>query len=521
VLTEGGRVTQVGEGREAAEAVPSVMTLGEPAVGDVMADRYQLEEHVNDDSAGRQIWRGTDVILRRPVAVVLRYPGGDDAAEMLQSAVAASRVIHPHLAGVYDAIDEGDRAYVVREWIDGVALRDLVSESGPMDAARAIGIARGVADAVAAVHATGMVHGNVHAGTTMIGTDGRVVLADARTDGDDKPGTDVRAVGGVLYFALTGHWPHAEAGVTRVQDAVRDGSGSIVAPRQARAGVPAYLDDLTMDLLDPKLAVPASDVLAAELTRLDSAAEEQYLEEVGPLRFTQSGDEQSPDQPQTAARKIAVGVAALLAIAVIGLMLGISALGGDPENRPAVEAGTDQGDAAAPGAIPNPQPFKLTKDQIRVVDPGPNGDGGDRRNAELAIDGDDGTSWETQTYNTRKFGELKDGLGLLIDLGSPRQVSSVKIQLGDKGVSAELKTGETDPGAAKRGAANDELKPLDRDLVNSYGTIGAGFKNSEASTMAFIDGLDPDAKYQYLLVWFTELPDSRKIVVDEIIVEGT
>ncbi len=54
VLTEGGRVTQVGEGREAAEAVPSVMTLGEPAVGDVMADRYQLDEHVNDDSAGRR-----------------------------------------------------------------------------------------------------------------------------------------------------------------------------------------------------------------------------------------------------------------------------------------------------------------------------------------------------------------------------------------------------------------------------------------------------------------------------------
>ncbi len=44
-------MTQVGEGREAAEAVPSVMTFGEPAVGDVMADRYQLEEHVNDDSA--------------------------------------------------------------------------------------------------------------------------------------------------------------------------------------------------------------------------------------------------------------------------------------------------------------------------------------------------------------------------------------------------------------------------------------------------------------------------------------
>ncbi|GAB7049287.1 protein kinase family protein [Catenuloplanes indicus] len=518
-------MTQVGEGREAAEAVPSVMTFGEPAVGDVMADRYQLEEHVNDDSAGRQIWRGTDVILRRPVAVVLRYPGGEDAAEMLQSAVAASRVIHPNLAGVYDAIDEGERAYVVREWIDGVALRDLVTDSGPMDAARAIGIAHGVADAVAAVHATGMVHGNVHAGTTMIGTDGRVVLADARTDGGDKPDSDVRAVGGVLYYALTGHWPHAEAGASRLPDAVRDGSGTIVAPRQARAGVPAYLDDLTMDLLDPKLAVPASDVLAAELTRLDSAAEEQYLEEVGPLRFTQS-DEAGPEQPQNAGRKIAVGVAALLAIAVIGLMLGISALGGgEDDGRTPVQAGasqgTDGGGGAAPGAIPNPQPIKLNGNQIRVVDPGPNSNGDDRPDANLAIDGDDGTSWDTSTYNTRKFGNLKPGIGLLIDLGSPRQVSSVKVQLGEKGISAQLLTGESDPAGGNTGASNATLMGFDEQIRTTYTQIGKGFENHDAPTLAFIDGFDPDAKYQYLLVWFTELPDSRKIVVDEITVEGT
>ena len=113
-------MTQVGEGHEAAEAAPPVMTFGAPTVGEVLAERYQLEEHINDDSAGRQVWRGIDVVLRRPVAVVLRYPGGDSAPEMLQAAVAASRVVHPNLVGVYDAIDEDDRAYVVREWVDGL-----------------------------------------------------------------------------------------------------------------------------------------------------------------------------------------------------------------------------------------------------------------------------------------------------------------------------------------------------------------------------------------------------------------
>ena len=94
-------MTQVGEGQETtADDGRPVMTFGAPTVGEVLAERYRLEEHVNNDSAGRQVWRGIDVILRRPVAVVLRYPGGDSATEMLQAAVAASRVIHPNLVSV-------------------------------------------------------------------------------------------------------------------------------------------------------------------------------------------------------------------------------------------------------------------------------------------------------------------------------------------------------------------------------------------------------------------------------------
>ena len=116
------------------------MTFGAPAVGEILAERYQLEQHIDNDSAGRQIWRGIDVILRRPVAVVLRHPGGTASGEMFSAAVAASRIVHPHLVGVYDAIDEGARAYVVREWVDGAALRDHVL-AGPLDAARATTVA--------------------------------------------------------------------------------------------------------------------------------------------------------------------------------------------------------------------------------------------------------------------------------------------------------------------------------------------------------------------------------------------
>lgn len=523
-------MTQVGEGQEASESAPQVMTFGAPTLGEILAERYELAEHINNDSAGRQVWRGVDVVLRRPVAVVLRYPGGDSAMEMLQAAVAASRVIHPSLVGVYDAIDEAERAYVVREWVDGESLREIVAEE-PLDPTRTTTVAHAVADAVAAMHATGMVHGNIHPGTVLIGDDGRVVLADARADNADTQDTDVRAIGGILYFALTGHWPHTEAGRSALPDAVRDASGAVAAPRQIRAGVPAYLDDLTMDLLDNRLALPAADVLAAELGRLDSASDEPYYEEAGPLRFLSGprGDVPAtvdpggvrPEPQRATVRKIAAGVAGLLAIAVAGLLFGISALGdGDGDNTaapPSNSPATGGSDPTNGGGTVSGQPknFAISANQVRIVDP-PDGDRQELEGADKVVDGNDNTGWEPNGYRSANFGNRKPGMGILIDLGEPRTVSSVQVTLSDSGASAELRAGANDPGSSASG---------DEQIVKSYKRVGDPFEAFDATKMSFTD-FDPDQKYQYLLFFITELPKSSdgqwpfKVGVQEIVVAG-
>jgi len=513
--TEGGPVTQVGEGQEADEATPPVLTVGAPTVGEVLADRYELAEHINDDAAGRQVWRGVDVVLRRPVAVVLRYPGGDSAQEMLQAAVTASRVIHPNLAGVYDAIDEETRAYVVREWIDGDALRELVAEE-PLDAERATTIAHSIASAVAAVHATGMVHGNIHPGTVMIGDDGRVVLADARAADGDTTETDVRAIGGILYFALTGHWPHAEAGASALPDAVRDGSGTIAAPRMVRAGVPAYLDDLTMDLLDARLALPSADVLAAELARLDVATEEPFIVEAGPLRFA-AVDDGAPDQSPATRRKVAIGVAALLAVATAGLLLGISVLadngsGGNGDAGPGAAATATQDPDTGPPVVTAPQPVPLKAEQVRIVDP--EGDRTELTDAGLMVDGKPDTAWESDTYRNLPFGS-KSGMGVLIKFPTELDVTSVQVSLSGTGASAELFSGQGDPGSTANG---------DKRIVADYKTrIGEPIENHDATTLTF-GGFPPDQKHQYLLIWFTKLPTTSegrlRLEIQEIVVEA-
>jgi hypothetical protein len=489
-------VTQVGEGHEAAadEAAP-VMTFGAPTVGEILAERYQLEEHVNNDSAGRQVWRGVDVILRRPVAVVLRYPGGDSATEMLQAAVDASRVIHPNLVGVYDAIDESARAYVVREWVDGEALRELVAEEGPLDPARATAIAHSIADALAAVHATGMVHGNVHPGTALIGDDGRVVLADARADSADSVESDVRAVGGLLYYALTATWPHAELGASTLPDAHRDGNGALTTPRQVRAGVPAYLDDLTMDLLDKRVAAPEADALTAELARLD-AADDEY-EDVGPLRFTQN----ATVEPVRSTRKIVIGVGALVVIAILGLVFGIRAITSSDNNsskttQANVGAGTSTTDDNGQSATPTPKKIPLTADMVRIVDP-PKGSRADTGEAAYTVDNDNESAWETQGFNDPFFGHIKPGMGVLINLGTPKHVADVRVETSAPGVGMDVRTGSSDPG---------NTSPGDQKVYETFKKISDGDTEKTDGTRKVFDGFNEDTTYQYLLVWLSELP---------------
>ena len=318
-----------GEGHGSAPGappgVPGVMTFGPSATGELFAERYRLEEHVDTDAAGRQIWRGVDMVLKRPVAVVIRQPGGESAAGMLTAAVAASRLVHPHLVSVYDAIDDGYRAYLVREWVPGVALRDVLRQ-GPLDPERSTLVTHAIAEAISALHSAGIVHGNVHPGTILIADDGRVVLTDAHADGPADPESDIRAVGAVLYACLTGHWPHAEAGYSSLPDAVRDSAGRLATPRQVRGGIPNHLDEIAADLLDPQ--VDAADGQRAR-GRVRPAG---HHRRVG-TGTTPTTDPSTTTRISTPARwgsaparasaaapagKLAVGVVVLTVIAIVG-----------------------------------------------------------------------------------------------------------------------------------------------------------------------------------------------------------
>jgi eukaryotic-like serine/threonine-protein kinase len=498
---------------EAHRAEPGVMTFGEPAKGEIYADRYQLEEHVDTDRAGRLIWRGLDVVLRRPVAVVIRQPGGEAAAAMLTSAVAASRLVHPHIVSVYDAIDDGVRAYLVREWVAGVALRDVLVQS-PLDAERSTLVTHAIAEAVAALHSAGIAHGNVHPGTILIADDGRVVLTDAHADGLPDPESDIRAIGAVLYSCLTSHWPYAEAGRSTLPDAVRDSTGQLATPRQVLGGIPGHLDEIAADLLDLQNTPPSAAVVASEFARLatQGSSEQDYDPQYDPQYDYDDDPDRGPmgfvgsngGGRRRAGGKLALGVAVLTAIAIAGAFIGAKVLGSSSGTNADIPGGVAS--ATAPASQGGEVPIAITPQQLRLVDP-PKGDRAEFKQLNKAVDGNENTGAETAEYKSANFGGLKPGMGILINLGAPTKVKAVKVTVNLQGASVGLRTGTSDPGADSAG---------DQAIATGYTPIGSALED-QRTVMVFAVGQE----VQYLLVWITKLPmdpakGKYKLSVNEI-----
>jgi len=121
---------------------------------------------------------------------------------------------------------------------------------------------------------------------------------------------------------------------------------------------------------------------------------------------------------------------------------------------------------------------------VQALDPGGDGEENDQ-DAPNAIDGDPGTGWSTQRYNSQEFGGLKDGLGLVFDLGEPRDVTQVLLDAPGDGGDIEIRTA---PGPG-----------FDGSTVVATGETGS-------DTVELV----PQAPVttQFVLVWFTALPEN-------------
>jgi eukaryotic-like serine/threonine-protein kinase len=130
-------------------------------------------------------------------------------------------------------------------------------------------------------------------------------------------------------------------------------------------------------------------------------------------------------------------------------------------------------------------------DAIPVVNPevfDPEGDGQPEndQDVKLAIDGDPTTAWSTLTYRgSPAFGNLKPGVGLLLDLGDAQSVAAVTVISTTPGATVEIRTGD---------------EPADD--LDGFTPVADGTVEGETA-FAF----DKPVTARYVLVWITGLVD--------------
>jgi serine/threonine-protein kinase len=203
-------------------------------------DRYRLDERIAAGGVG-QVWRATDLLLERAVAVKVLRPEYADHPETLErfrkEARNAGALSDSHVAQVYDYGPSGPEGspYLVMEFVDGPSLADLLA-ADPIEPAQALDVIAQAAEGLAAAHKAGVVHRDIKPGNILISREGRVKVTDfgiAYAAGQapvtapglvmgttqymaperiaGNPGTaasDLYALGIVLHECLTGMPPH-------------------------------------------------------------------------------------------------------------------------------------------------------------------------------------------------------------------------------------------------------------------------------------------------------------------------
>ena len=148
----------------------------------VLGGRYALGEKVGAGGYS-EVWRGTDALLARQVAIKLLHLGHAQHAEALArfraEAQHAGALAHENIARVYDygEPDPPQPPFLVMEFIDGPSLAGTLA-SGPLDPARTMDIVAQVASGLQAAHLAGLVHRDIKPGNLLLAPGGIVKITD-------------------------------------------------------------------------------------------------------------------------------------------------------------------------------------------------------------------------------------------------------------------------------------------------------------------------------------------------------
>jgi tetratricopeptide (TPR) repeat protein len=148
------------------------------ATGELLKERYRLE-HTLGRGGMAAVWLGHDEVLDRPVAVkvlsdtIATDPGF--VARFRREARTAASLSHPNLVGVYDYSDQGERPYLVMQFVPGENLAALLERGEGVDCDR---LARELLEALDHIHSVGILHRDIKPANIVVEPDRTAKLID-------------------------------------------------------------------------------------------------------------------------------------------------------------------------------------------------------------------------------------------------------------------------------------------------------------------------------------------------------
>lgn|GEM_PF-1064526 len=243
---------------------------------------YRLIEKIGAGGMG-EVWKAEDTRLRRLVAIkILPHAVSDDAeskARLVREARTAAQLYHPNIATIHSIEEEGDRSFIVMEFVEGVSLGSMLHQ-GPLTESEVVRIAKQVSEALHEAHSKSIVHRDIKpdnivvsgervkvldfgiakqsgfqgatavAGATGIVTEAGIILGTIQYMSPEQAlgkvldgRSDIFSLGVVMYQCLSGQLPfHGETVTETLTQIIRD------TPR-----------DIT--LLVPSLSPPIASVI--------------------------------------------------------------------------------------------------------------------------------------------------------------------------------------------------------------------------------------------------------------------
>ena len=264
----------------------------------VFSNRYEIQREIAQGGMA-EVYLAHDRLLDRPVALKALFPEYAREPSFVErfrrEAQAAANLNDPNIVGIYDWGQETGTYFIVMEYVEGRALRDLIRSEGALDGNQAAEIAAEIASALAFAHRSGVVHRDVKPGNVLLTRTGNVKVTDfgiARAGANDAltqtgsvMGTatyfspeqaqalpvdgrsDVYSLGVVLYEMVTGVVPFT--GDSPVAVAYKHVRETPTVPSQRNPDVPEPLEQIILTALakDPDDRYQTADDMRADLLR--------------------------------------------------------------------------------------------------------------------------------------------------------------------------------------------------------------------------------------------------------------